>query len=362
MSFLKKYFITIFLIVIFLAIQAIGIITIPVYIANLVDIGISRYGIESSVPKAIRKQEMNKLLIFMNRDKTVLDNFKQENDIYYLKENVDEKALNYKFARAETLLLIINKDESILNLREKVKTNVTSQIKSLIGTNNNIINFMSILNQNDLALANDAIDEKLQVLTEDMLMQISAKYIIEEYNAIGIENPQMNYILKTGAEMLFVALLVFVSTCIGKYIMLKFSAEVAANYREKIFNKCINMKEDILEKFSITALINRTVYDINTIQNAIPVLFSVSVTLPIITVGSLIKIRQMGSKFSITLVVVGAIILIIGFGLFKSVFGKERKMRSLVDKINLVLRDSLNNLFIIKTRRKRKTIKKIYSY
>lgn len=352
--FIKQHIFILVTIIILIAIQAIGIITLPEYISKIVDIGIERYGVEYAVPNIIRKTEMDKLMVFIN-NKEVLDNFVLENrnneQVYVLKENIDLSSLNYSFARAETLLLIVNRDESITEMREKIKTNITTDIRSMIGKDKNSIAEIAFsATPEQLTMLNSIIDEKLSVLTEDVLLQVSSRYLVNEYKYLGIENTQMSYIIKSVSIMMTISLLIFLVNILEAYITSRFSAEFAEYFREKIYNQAMQMKDKQFDQITLSSLVNRTVYDIQVIQKAIPLFFKTLIYIPIIFIGSFYKIKKIGSGFEGTLVIAAMLIFIIGAAIFKKVVSNLRIVQKIIDEINSIARDSINNIIISKTK------------
>ena len=348
LDYFKKQIMVVILIILLLSVQAIGIIILPEYIAKLVDVGIERYGIENAVPLKIRQDEMDKLMIFIN-DTSVLDNFELSDDnIYCLKDNSNIEELDYKFARAETLLLIVNNDESVAKVRAKIKTNITSDIRGVIGENKSILDTLLTLDHETLLTVNQVIDSKLEVLTDDILGQISSKYLSEEYETLGIRNIQTDYIIKTITIMLLIAVIVFASYCVEAYYSNRFSANLAENLRNKTFKKVLNMKEEKFNEFELTSLINRTVNDINMIQKSAPIILRTFIYGPIIFIGSYIKVLKFGDMLVSALIIVVLTIFIIGITLLKKIVFKEEEIRNSNDKLNSKTRDALNNLLIIK--------------
>ena len=360
--FIKRHKLMLLSIIILIIVQAIGIITLPEYISKIVDIGIERYGIESAVPNIIRKEEMDKLMVFINNAK-VLENFNLEKKngkkVYLLKDNIEKQELNYVFARAETLLLIINKDESIIEMREKIKTNITMDIRGMVGGDDNSIKDMVLhASKEQLNMLNSMIDEKLSVLTEDVLSQVSAKYLVDEYKELGIENTQMNYIIQSVSIMLLIATGIFIVNIIEAYVTSKFSAEFSAYIRENIYTNVMNMKDEEFDKITLSSLVNRTVYDVQTIQKAIPLFLKTLIYIPIIFIGSYFKIRKIGSGFEGTLIIACMLIFIIGAAIFKKVVSNLKDVQKMIDRINTIARDTLNNIIISKTKGKNKQLQK----
>ena len=355
LRYIKKHIIEILIIAVLLAVQAIGIIILQKKKKKMVDIGIERYGIENAVPIKIRKEEMKKLMVFIN-DTSVLENYDLTDDnVYSLKDNVDIEKLNIKFARAESLVLIVENDESITNIREKIKTNITSDIRSMIGGSSSLLDTLAMLDSGTLSMVNKIIDEKLQVLSDDILLQVSSKYLEQEYKLLGIKN---NYLLKNTIIMIGIAFIVFLSYCIENYIIYKFAANASKNIRTKIYDKILNMNEQKFNEFEQTSLINRTVNDVNIIQKAIPILFRTFVYGPIIFIGSYIKVKKFGNQLEGALIIVVITIFIVGISLLKKIISIEEGIRKRNDNINSTLRDALNNLLIVKGMGKLKHLNK----
>lgn len=322
LSFIRSKKIVLIIIILLLVVQAIGMVILPEYISKIVDIGIQKYGIENSVPIIIRKSEMDNLLLFISKEINVLENFELINtnmiknietidnrninvneDVYVLKNANISENLNYEFARAITLLQIINKDESVINLREKVATNIGEDIKKYVGGNDNVLNVLKNTSDKNLEIINDVIDEKLSVVTEDILSQIASEYLVEEYKYFGITNTQSEYLTKTIIQMLLISFIICVSYIVSSYIIIRFSAELSQYIRKNIFKQIINMKEQE-QKLSVTSLINRTAFDVEIIEMNIQPMLQLLVYIPIIFIGSLIKIRKLSTGFEFSLIVV----------------------------------------------------------
>lgn len=364
--FLKKNILIILTLIVVLIAQALCIVALPEYISKIVDIGIRSYGIENSVPIAIRESEMEKLKLFMRNNDEILENFQlvdekelgnytfiRENreevngKIYILKEDVDISEINYKFARAITILQIINNDESIKEIKSNVSSSVLGQLNLYKNRKEEyILNVLSNMNENERNIINNLIDNKIEIITEDVLMQVASKYLADEYEILGFKDNQIDYIIKSVIEMLIIAVIMFITYIIGAYLINEFSSKFAEYIRNNIFEQILKMENEFFEKFTITSLINRSIYDTEIIQKTIPDLMRTLLYVPVIFIGAYYKIRKLSNGLENTLICVAGIILLIGAIIYLIILPKVKNIQKKLDKINSIVRDSLNNIFI----------------
>lgn len=356
LSFIRKKFLMVILLCALLAIQAIGVITLPEYISKIVDIGIRGYGIENSVPKVIRESEMEKLLLFIRNDDKALAEFelhkKSETysgeDVYILKENANISEINKEFARATTIMQVVYKAESIASINPELSKTINQNISIIGKTGDQLIGMISSLSENMLNTVNNVIDGKLVGITDDIFLQVSAMYIIDEYEILGIENTQANYIINAVVEMIIIAFIIFITHITQTYYMCDFTAQASKYMRERMFEQILNSENSHYDKFSITSLMNRTIYDTQMIEKSLSLFMRLLIYVPIIFIGAYIKIRKMSLYFENLLICVFAIVMFIGIISYLLIIPKNKRIQKLLDKINSVERDSLNNLFLIR--------------
>lgn len=375
MQFLKNKILLLIILIAMLSIQAIGVIVLPEYISKIIDIGIVSNGIEDATPIIIRKSEMDKLLLFIEDD-SILDNFKLINSMqditrkdlqnisikeetYILKDEINKQNTNYQFARAISILMIINKDESVMEIRAQLSSNIEQSVKTAIGSGDkeNVLNLLSKLDKLKLGAVNALIDEKLTVVTEDILTQIASKYLLEEYQNFGITGIQAKYLTKIITQMIAISLIIGVAYIIGTYTTVKFSCELSKYIRNKMFNYVLNTREDE-EKINTTSLINRTVFDTQIIENSISLLLQILIYIPIISIGSAVKVKQLSYGLENSLIITGTLIIIIGIIMSELIMKKIANTRRKLDNMNSILRDGLNNTLLIKNSGKEKFINK----
>ena len=329
---LKKHTFTIILVIIFLFIQAMCDLRLPDYTSKIVDIGISQNGIEDNVPEKIKKEDLEKLLIFMDDDekKLVKESYELKDNIYELKI-VDKESLSKPLLNSELIvqMLELNKDyeiqDNIKNKEDikKIYENLDSETKEKINT------FFKT-------------DEKLK-------MQYGINYVKNEYQKINIDMTKMqnNYIKATGIKMLSLALLGAVVATVVSYLTSKLSSKLGKTLRKEVVEKVMKFGNKEFKEISQASLITRSTNDINRIQMFITMLLRIMIFAPIMGIGALLKVINNEMNFIIIIAV--SIILILVILLFIIAMPKFKLVQELIDKVNLVFREILNGLPVIRS-------------
>ena len=329
---LKKSTLPILFIIIFLAIQAVLDLSLPTYTSDIVNNGIVNYGITNSYPDVIRESEYNKLFNYLTEEEKIIIedsyNLIEVGNVNY----VDE----YKILEKENIYLVtetVDKDK----LNEIMKKTIS--INYLIG--NEIISLDNLSNYKE---NNKEIDDTL-------VSQVITNYIKEEYKTVGvdIDKMQINYVIRSGIKMLGVVLLVALTAIIISYLSSRVAAKFGRELREKIVEKVMSYSDKELKEFSIASLITRSTNDIQNIQNVLSMIFRSVVFAPIMGIGAFIKVYNMAGNMSWVLGLgIGAVVFVIVF-LLVAVMPKTKIMQKLIDKVNLVAREILTGLPVIRT-------------
>ena len=334
---LKKLFIPILLIVIFLVIQALLDLSLPAYTSDIVNTGITSYGIKEVAPKVIRESEYNKLVSLMvDEDKTVVFNnytlitsksnnylkkyplLKEEN-LYVINDNLTKETLEY-------LDNIFYLPIVITYTKENITKGQLEQINLASYQLENNSSYEEILNSLDKSLTNN------QVIA----------YLKNEYEMIGIDTDKMqiDYIKSSGFKMLGVALLVTIVAIIIGYL----SARVASR-----FGRDMSFSDKELKDFSIASLITRSTNDIQNVTQILAIGFRSVIYAPIMGIGAFIKVCNSTASMAFIVGIGVAAVLIVMLFLLIIVLPKTKKMQKLVDKVNLTAREILTGLPVIRT-------------
>ncbi len=331
---LRRHTLTMIIVVFFLFIQAMCDLRLPDYTSKIVDVGISQNGIESNVPEKILKEDLNKLLIFMNEEDsyTVKEKYELKGNIYILKEPTQEEQekLSKILIDPELAVLMIEmKDKELLN-----KINSKEDLFNLAST-------MNLEGQSSVAQYMN-IDEKLKV-------QYGINYVKNEYKKLNIDisKTQNNYIKNTGTKMLSLALLGAIIAAITSYLTSRLSAKFGKTLREEVVQKIMKFGNKEFKKISLASLITRSTNDINRVQMFITMLLRIMIFAPIMGIGALLKVINNEMNFIIILAV--SIILVLVVLLFIIAMPKFKLVQELIDKINLVFREILNGLPVIRS-------------
>ncbi|NLC47865.1 MAG: ABC transporter ATP-binding protein [Tenericutes bacterium] len=354
---LSKYFFEIILVVALLFIQAKCDLILPEYTSNIVNIGIQQSGIEYAVPEVIRENEFKKVLFFTDSEKL---NIVKNNYMLIIKG--DSKYLSkYPLLSSENLY-ILNSDD---NLDYEILSNTMSLplmiVSSLSKSDNILENQEFILDPNtDLSLILEYIDDetKLQIkneikeqtdsIEEKLINQAAIEYIKNEYSVIGYKTSdvQIKYILMVGTKMIFYTLIVVVLTIMVSFFSSRISSLFAKDLRSKVTKKVMEFSSREFKEMSTASLITRCTNDIQQIQQILLMFLRMIIYAPIIGIGAYMKIS--GSSMSWVIALAVALIVSLVVILFSITLPKFQKLQLKIDKINLVSREILSGLPVIR--------------
>ncbi len=370
---LKNSLVSVVIIVILLCIQAMADLSLPDYTSKVVNIGIQQGGIESIVLEAIRKSKMEELLVFTMDDNKILDNYTLISKSNLSQQEYDKYVKKYPVLENEDIY-ILNKITS--NKEEELETMMLKPILALNIINNKQSNFQIIQKLIQVVpeqLRDDVINldmESIKQIPEDELMffiseayamlqkgmstmieQVAIAAVKAEYTSLGInmDEYQTQYILKVGAQMLGIALVSMVSAIIIMLLSSRVAAKLSRNLRDKVFKKVLKFSTKEFRDFSTASLITRSTSDIQQIQMLIGMLFRVVVYAPIIGVGGFLRVLG-NSNTSMAWIIGLAIfaILVVVMTLFIVAMPKFKRLQNLIDKLNLVTREILTGLPVIR--------------
>ena len=351
-KYLKPFVVSIIAVVTLLIIQAVCDLSLPDYTSNIVNVGIQQGGIENAVPKVIRKSEIDKLMIFMSESeqKEIKDNYKLVNDnkkypdikgesVYEL--NTDNKEV------IERLNSIMSKN--IMRVQGIEMAQKQGAIKD-IPEGMDIWTVLSNMPKEQMDGLKTNIDKELDNMNESMLTQASVSYVKSEYEKVGIdtEKLQTNYIFKSGGLMLAIALISMVATVTVGFLAARIAAGMGKNLRKDVFRKVVGFSNIEFNKFSTASLITRSTNDIQQIQTLMVMLVRMVFYAPILGIGGLIKVLNTDTSMAWIIGVALIAILCVVAVLFTLALPRFKVVQQLVDKLNLVTRESLTGMLVIR--------------
>ncbi len=372
LKYLKPYIILIIATIILIYIQAMGNLRLPDYMADIVNIGIQSSGIEDATPKAISETSLNLLKNFMTEeDREVVE----ENYILLTSSSNDESTEKYveeyPLLKDSNIYIldenIIDNEEimaqldNIFMVTDRVVVDIISQVDlpmegSEEGNSNAGFNF-SQLNQVMPLLLNSMTPELLETsienaknMEETMLSQVALAFTSAFYSEVGLEleDIQTDYMFKMGAIMIATTLVIIVASIAVGYIAAKLSAGVARNLRKDIFEKVQRFSEKEFKKIGASSLITRTTNDVMQVQNLIFMFLRIVLFAVIMMVGAIIMITRTASSMLWILALGFGLILVLIIIMLLISMPKFKIFQNLIDKLNLISRETLNGIMVIR--------------
>lgn len=371
LKYLKPFVGSMILAVALLFVQAICDLSLPDYMSDIVNVGIQQGGVENAVPKVIKSSEMKKLFIFMDdNQKTVVDdnyilldkdNLTTDEYNKYLKdypelENESIYKLNTKEKeKLDKLNNIFGKPMLIVSMLESKGLSGVPGIDGMAtqGMDLSTMDPFEVLNmmpqdQIDSMLSN--VDEKLADMPESMITQSATSYVKEQYKDIGINTDklQSNYVIVAGVKMVGIALISMVATVFVSFIAARVGAALGRNLRKDVFNKVVGFSNTEFDEFSTASLITRTTNDIQQIIMLVVMGLRIVFYAPILGIGGVIKVINTGASMGWVIGVAVISILLLVIVLFTFAMPKFKSVQKLVDRLNLVTRESLTGMLVIR--------------
>ena len=345
---LKESWISVIAIILLLIVQATGDLTLPDYTSKIVNVGIQNGGIEDVAPDVIRKTTMDSLLLFTEDDDKILSDYKEIS-----KENLSEDEYNKLVKKYPAL-----ENETLYKLN-KISNSEKEELNSIM---TKPLMITAYLNNEEMATQNktqlisnptmlSSINEKIDSMQDSILEQAAIQEVKEEYKAIGInmDNLQNRYILMAGLKMLGISFIIMASAILIMCLSARVGAKLAKTLREKVFKKVLSFSNKEFSEYSTASLITRSTNDIQQIQGLIGMLFRVVVYAPIIGIGGFLRVLNQSDNSMAWIIGVAILaILFIVATLFIIAMPKFKKLQELIDKLNLVAREILTGLPVIR--------------
>ena len=282
----------------------------------------------------------------------------EPNTIYILNDIKDDKKQELSSILATPLMemLTIKDEQTASQMKEKILSNMPEQQKIYI-QNMSLIEIIRNMPEEQRTQLLEQFSEKIENMADSIKEQAAISSVKEIYKELGVDTDalQNNYIILSGIEMLEVSLVSMVSAVLVMLFSSKVAAKLGKTLREKVFTKVLTFSTEELNKFSTASLITRSTNDIQQIQQLITMLFRVVVYAPIIGIGGFIKVltNTDNSMAWIIGVAILAILFVVGT-LFIIAMPKFKKLQELTDKLNLVSREILTGLQVIRAFNKEK--------
>lgn len=345
-KYLKSSIVSVLAIILLLFVQAYLDLTLPDYTSKIVNIGVQQAGIEDAAITEIGESSLNHLLLFMNDDDKnyIMDSYTESDDIngekiYKLKKDADKTKINNIYRKPMTII-------SFLNQSDKNETSISFNIPEGM----DLYSVLTLMPNGQKEEMLKGIDEKIKDVPDTILNQAAITYVKSEYTRINVDvnKIQMNYLFKTGAMMVLIALAIMLDGILIVLIGSRMAAKLAKTLREKVFTKTVYFSKNEMKGFGQSSLITRTTNDIQQVQGVIVFLLRVVFYAPIIGIGGVIKAMNTNSSMTYIIAVALITILVVMITLFAIAMPKFNVIQKMIDKLNLVSREILSGLPVIR--------------
>jgi ATP-binding cassette subfamily B multidrug efflux pump len=371
-------------IVLILVVQAYCDLSLPAYTSDIVNVGIQQGGIEDEVPRQIATEEMEKLLLFVSEDdqQTMMDAYTEDNtsykkEAYVLKDSVAEEEItmeNLKDILQIPMMMtsgIESGSDTTKQMEDKLKEQMSqgmaqsmpqgadqtmpegmpqgeSQAVSL--DDMSMFDLLKMLPAEQRATMVEKIEEQMSEMPDTILDQASASFCRSAYKDLGMDmdQTQIHYLLKTGGQMAALALLGMVASIMVAFLASRVGASAGRDLRSGVFHKVVGFSNNEFNHFSTASLITRSTNDIQQIQMLIVMLLRMVLYAPILAIGGVLQVMKTNVSMSW---IIGLAVIIIAFVvllLFLVVMPKFKVLQNLVDQLNLVTREILTGLPVIR--------------
>lgn len=361
-KFLKPYAAAVAAIICILVVQAYCDLSLPTYTSDIVNVGIQQGGIDEALPDTISKKDLNHLLLLVpsDRQKIVKNAYTESAEKYDYNGTVMELKASVKEdkKKVDRLSEILGKPmlmaagfDSGSDMTKKIEEQMRTQMSGIPNVDKmDIYDMLECMGAEGRNALIGQMDQQMDSMQDSIIAQAAAGYIKDAYTHIGIDTDQIEttYILHTGAKMLALAFLGMAASILVGLLASRVGAGVGRRLRENVFRKVVGFSNAEFDKFSTASLITRSTNDIQQIQLLLVMILRMVLYAPIMAIGGIWKVfhTNVGMSWIIGLAV-AVIIVIVGF-LFLVVMPKFKLIQNQVDKLNLVSREILTGLSVIR--------------
>ena len=342
--------------------------SLPDYTSNIVNVGIQQGGIEETAPKVIRASSMDKLLLLMDeKDADTIqnsytyiskDHAKEEEiedypalekeDVYELKDLSKEELDSLESLMSKPMMMLsMLSDEKVANqIVDDIVANTTMEFATRP-------DLFTLLEQMPEDIKKEMLAEsekQVKGMPDSVVDQAAVAYVREEYKAVGLntDSIQTNYIFITGLKMLGLALASMTATILVGLLGARLAARLGRTLRKNVFTKVMDFSKTEMKEFSTASLITRTTNDVQQVQMVMVMLLRVCFYAPIIGIGGVIKSMNTNSSMAWIIAVAVMAVLSIVILLFAFAMPKFKVFQKFVDRLNLVTREILSGLPVIR--------------
>lgn len=347
-------------IVAILIVQAYCDLSLPAYTSDIVNVGIQQGGIEDHIPDAISAEDMETLLLFTSEKdgKTVLSAYEKDDKTYEEQAYVLKDTVKEDTDRTEKLsgilaapMMMAAGFESGSDMTADIEEQLKAQLPpEMISEDMTVLDILKMMPQEQKQAFVSEIEKKTEELPDTITEQAAVNYVKEAYADLGIDMDelQFRYLFSTGAKMIGLAFLGMAASVLVGFLASRVGAAAGRDLRGRVFKKVVGYSSNEFDHFSTASLITRSTNDIQQVQFIIVMLLRIVLYAPILAIGGIVQVFQTNVSMSWIIGLAVVLIALVVLVLFAVAMPKFKSLQKLVDKVNLVMREILTGLPVIR--------------
>ena len=358
LKYLKESKAAVVVIVLLLILQAYCDLSLPSYTSDIVDVGIGQNGIENAVLDVMREETLESICLFSEeKDETLIrESYVLNEDGDYELVVIEEETINALDEAMGIPMVIVymleNADASQMaesSLQEQGTSNMAMMPMDMESLKAMVASGMMTKDQ-ILSIKDQMLEESGEELSDMIVDQMAVMFVKTEYEAmdVDINSIQTRYLLVTGGKMLLMTILMMVAAIGTGFLAAKVSAGIGMRLRDRVFKKVVSFSHAEMDQFSTASLITRSTNDIQQVQQVSVMLLRMVCYAPILGIGGIIKVTNTRTGMGWIIVVAVIVIIALVGTLVKIAMPKFKKMQILVDRLNLVSREILTGVSVIR--------------
>lgn len=361
-GYLLRHWKTMIVVVIVLIGQAASDLTLPMYTANIVNIGIQQSGIEDKIPLQISVTSMEGLLLFLSDEDihTVMSAYEQDNTSFQvpalvLKSDIhkDQSKMDRLQAILDFPMMLTSGFQSNSDMTKQLEDGLKQQMQAAgvnIADHATAFDILNMMPSDSRVQFVQSVREKMKDLPAMIISQAGITFVTQAYTELGMNltSLQYRYLFRTGFIMIMLAFGSMTASILVGYLGARLGASTGRELRSKVFRKVVGFSHNELNTFSTASLITRSTNDIQQIQLILVIMIRMVIYAPIIAIGGIWKVFHTNADMSWIIAVAVGCLLFVVLLLFIVAMPKFKMMQKLVDRMNLVSREILTGLSVIR--------------
>lgn len=360
-KYMGMYWKSVLAILAILFVQAYCDLSLPAYTSDIVNVGIQQGGVDETIPEAISVEEMNKVLLFVSEEtekEIVQDAYEKngdqyEKEAYVLKESVleNEEEMEELSKIMGLPMMVTAGFESGSEETKEIEEQIMGQIpQGMLPEDATIFDVFAMMPPEQMTQMVEEIRTQMSDMPDMIVEQAGIGYVKTAYQDLGmdVDEIQLKYMFVTGGKMIALAFLGMIASVLVGFLASRVGAKAGRDLRGRVFRKVVGFSNNELDHFSTASLITRSTNDIQQIQMLMVMLLRMVLYAPILASGGVYQVFQTNVSMSWIIGLAVVLIALVVLLLFVVAMPKFKIMQKLVDRLNLVTREILTGLPVIR--------------